>query len=314
MNDLKTLEHLAPIADEMLAGLHADENMKRRILMAARQKAAPRRALRTFAPALCCAALALVCVGVIGLYGGGDGAGDGTITIDTIAAGSKTSDSGLIVADLGDGAQVRAAGGSGGSLFASGAGDMPLVTVDGAVYRMLTKPQNVGASLLGGEIGQIAAHVEEPSLASEEEMNAGLSNIAEAGVSVYAVADVASTTLVAAQVDGKTRLFQRVSYAGKGPSGQTLEDTFSVRGQVSTLELSGVGTLTGEQANAVVDVLLDNATLKAADTTASRQMLTVTLDNGLQLQLGVSGDMLCGCGGWSCPEFFETFEAALAEG
>ena len=43
MNDLKTLEHLAPIADEMLAGLHADENMKRRILMAARQKAAPRR-------------------------------------------------------------------------------------------------------------------------------------------------------------------------------------------------------------------------------------------------------------------------------
>lgn len=313
MNDLKTLEHLAPIADEMLAGLHADENMKRRILMAARQKAAPRRALRTFAPALCCAALALICVSGIGLYAGG-GQEDGTILIDTIAAGNVPSENGVIVADLGDGAQVRAAGGSGGSLFASGAGDMPLVTVDGAVYRMLTKPQDVGASLLGGEIGQIAAHVEEPSLASEEEMNAGLSNIAEAGVSVYAVADVASTTLVAAQVDGKTRLFQRVSYAGKGPSGQTLEDTFSVRGQVSTLELSGVGTLTGEQANAVVDVLLDNATLKAADTTASRQMLTVTLDNGLQLQLGVSGDMLCGCGGWSCPEFFEAFEAALAEG
>ena len=32
---------------------------------------------------------------------------------------------------------------------------------------------------------------------------------------------------------------------------------------------------------------------------------------GHPLQLGVSGDMLCGCGGWSCPEFFEAFEAAL---
>ena len=28
-------------------------------------------------------------------------------------------------------------------------------------------------------------------------------------------------------------------------------------------------------------------------------------------QLGVSGDTLCGCGGWSCPEFFEAFEEAL---
>ena len=32
---------------------------------------------------------------------------------------------------------------------------------------------------------------------------------------------------------------------------------------------------------------------------------------GGKLQLGVSGDTLCGCGGWSCPEFFEAFEAAL---
>ena len=90
-----------------------------------------------------------------------------------------------------------------------------------------------------------------------------------------------------------------------------MEDTFSVRGKVKTLELSGVGTLSGEAANAAVDVLLDNATLQSADATARAQSLTVTLDNGLKLQLGVSGDTLCGCGGWSCPEFFEAFEAAL---
>ena len=37
----------------------------------------------------------------------------------------------------------------------------------------------------------------------------------------------------------------------------------------------------------------------------------ITLENGLRLQLGVSGDTLMGCGGWSCPEFFDAFEAAL---
>jgi len=58
-------------------------------------------------------------------------------------------------------------------------------------------------------------------------------------------------------------------------------------------------------------VQLDNASLKSADATANRQTLTVTLENGLKLQLGVSGDTLCGCGGWSCPEFFEAFESAL---
>ena len=61
----------------------------------------------------------------------------------------------------------------------------------------------------------------------------------------------------------------------------------------------------------VIAVLLDEAVLKSADMTARRQTLTVTLHNGLKLQLGVSGDTVCGCGGWSCPEFFDAFEAAL---
>ena len=69
--------------------------------------------------------------------------------------------------------------------------------------------------------------------------------------------------------------------------------------------------LTGSKANEVIAVLLDHATLRSADASARRQSLTVTLENGLRLQLGVSGDTLCGCGGWSCPEFFEAFEAAL---
>ena len=70
-------------------------------------------------------------------------------------------------------------------------------------------------------------------------------------------------------------------------------------------------TLTGEAANDAVATLLDHATLKSADMSAKKQTLTATLTNGLKLQLGVSGDTVSACGGWSCPEFFEAFESGL---
>lgn len=311
MNKEHALTRLGPIADEMLAGLHADSRMKQRIEAAARQAQAPkRRALRTFAPALCCAALALCCVGVWGMQRGGESA---TARIDAIAAGEGTTAvvGSTQVADLGDGAKVSAAAPRNTSLFATAEGDIPLVTVDGAVYCMLTSPKTLSSSLRGDAVGQVAQALAEPSLATAEQLSAGVSNVAAQGAAVYAVKGLSSATAVAAEVDGQLRVFQRVSYAGKGPGRETLEDTFDVRGQVSTLELSGVGTLTGQAANDAIAVLLDHATLKSADMTARKQSLTVTLESGVKLQLGVSGDTVCGCGGWSCPEFFEAFETAL---
>ena len=289
---------LGPIADEMLGGLHADSRMKQRIEAAARQARAPRRrALRTFAPALCCAALALYCVGVWGMQRGGQ---PETAQINAIAAGDGSTAvvGSTQIADLGDGAKVGAATPKNTSLFATAEGDIPLVTVNGAVYRMLTSPKALSSSLRGDEIGGVAEALAEPSLATAEQLSAGVSNVAAQGAAVYAVKGLSSATAVAAEVDGQLRVFQRVSYAGKGPGRETLE-------------LSGVGTLTGQAANDAIAVLLDHATLKSADMTAKKQSLTVTLESGVKLQLGVSGDTVCGCGGWSCPEFFEAFEAAL---
>lgn len=311
MNKEHALTGLGPIADEMLAGLHTDPGMRGRILAAARQAQAPkRRVMRGLAPALCCAALAIACVGAWNMQRTDEPA---TARIDTIAAGDGTVAiaSQTQVADLGDGAKVSEAVPKNTSLFATAENDIPLVTVNGAVYRMLTTPESLSSSLRGDEVGQIAEACAEPSLATAEQLSAGLSNVAAQGASVYAVKGVSSATAVAAEVGGRMRVFQRVSYAGKGPGKETLEDTFDVRGQVKTLELSGVGTLEGQAANDVMAVLLDNATLKSADATARKQSLTVTLESGLKLQLGVSGDTVCGCGGWSCPEFFEAFEAAL---
>ena len=311
MNKEHALTGLGPIADKMLAGLHTDPGMRGRILAAARQAQAPkRRVMRGLAPALCCAALAIACVGAWNMQRTDEPA---TARIDTIAAGDGTVAiaSQTQVADLGDGAKVSAAVPKNTSLFATAENDIPLVTVNGAVYRMLTTPESLSSSLRGDEVGQIAEACAEPSLATAEQLSAGLSNVAAQGASVYAVKGVSSATAVAAEVGGRMRVFQRVSYAGKGPGKETLEDTFDVRGQVKTLKLSGVGTLEGQSANDVMAVLLDNATLKSADATARKQSLTVTLESGLKLQLGVSGDTVCGCGGWSCPEFFEAFEAAL---
>ena len=337
MADLKNLDQLKPIADEMLAGLHADDAMKRRIRETALANAQggmrrkPSRMPRAFVPALCCAALAVACVGVVGF--GHTDAQPPIVQIQTINAGgtdeavneiagnagrSSTPIAGVLggsdaqlIADLGDGATVRSLPATDSSLFASTSGDIPLVAVGGAVYRMLGTPQAISPSLCGSAVGQIITFTEEPSLASDDARSAGLSNVADEGNAVYSISGIDSQTAVAAEVNGSLRVFQRVSYAGKGPGAQSLEDTFGVRGKASTLELSGVGTLTGDAANEALSVLLDNAVLVSPDASARRQFLTVTLTSGLKLQLGVSGDTLAGCGGWSCPEFFEAFEAAL---
>ena len=323
MFDPKSLDQLGPITGEMLGGLQADEAMRLRIKRAAAGGGRTRRTTAwRFVPAVCCAALALACVGIAvprlnqKSNTGNDAATLASepvaVAIDTIAAGEGAANvGGELVADLGDNARMRKAVPGAQTLFAEGEGDIPLLTVGSAVYQMLETPRDIGSSLLGGQVGAISMHDEQPSLASPQELAAGLSNVAETGAAVYAVRGMADSTMVACEVGGSMRVFQRVSYAGRGPAGASLEDTFSVRGKVKSAEPSGVGTLEGEQANEVIAVLLDNAALKSADATARRQTLTVTLENGLKLQLGVSGDTLCGCGGWSCPEFFEAFESAL---
>ena len=318
MFDEKSLDQLKPIADEMLGGLHADESMRLKIKRAAQEGGAMRRKpVMSFVPAVCCAALALCCVGVWSTTRHvTDQPGmvnePMTVSINTIAAGESAAfDGATMVADLNDNVMMKRSAPSGDTLFAEGSGDAPLITIGSGVYRMLKTPKDIGNSLLGESLGDVALFDERPSLASPKEMSAGLSNVAQQGAVIYSLRGLAKTTAVAAEVDGSMRIFQRVSYAGRGPSGDSLEETFSVRGKVKEAELSGVGTIKGDKANEVIAILLDQAVLKSADAALGRQTLTVTLDSGLKLQLGVSGDTICGCGGWSCPEFFEAFEAAL---
>ena len=57
MFDLKSLDQLGPITDEMLGGLHADEAMRLKIKRAAAEgKTTVRKPKVRFVPAVCCAA------------------------------------------------------------------------------------------------------------------------------------------------------------------------------------------------------------------------------------------------------------------
>ena len=204
MNKLDSLDRLGPITDEMLAGLHADQQMKARIRAAAngQGRAKKRPVQRALVPALCCAALAFVCVGAVNLRGVSPA--PQAAQIETIAAGDGAAVMMMRsnqVADLGDHARVSAAAPSDESLFAAGKDDIPLLAVDGAVYRMLTTPKDVGNSLLGESLGDVALFDEQPSLASPKEMSAGLSNIAPQGTVIYSLKGLSKKTAVAAEVD-----------------------------------------------------------------------------------------------------------------
>lgn len=320
MNDLKMLEELRPTANQLLSGLTADEAMRQRIRREARQKSPARPSFR-LVPTVCSVALvaALAFVFTPRVAPSVDTPQPAAMArIASIPAGSQESsdlsafsENAALVADLGNGASVKSHSASTGSLFESRGSEFAVVSVDGAVYRMLETPADIGASLLGAQVGSVSVNTDTPSLASAADLSAGLSNVCAQGTAVYAVGGLSSQTAVAAQVDGRTRVFQRVSFAGRGPGSGALENTLDIRGKVRSLELSGVGTAEGETAAALTRTLLDSAQLVSADATARKQFLTITLTNGLRLQLGVSGDTLCACGGWSCPEFFEAFEAAL---
>lgn len=323
MNKMKSLDQLGPIADEMLAGLHADDTLKLRVRQAAAKPARRRAGYRWAPAAVSFAALAVVCALALPRLGGnavsvglikGDDSNP-TVSIAAIAAGTQDAHSPKVLADLSAGAMVRSVSREDGSLMESVGGDIAMISWEGSVYRMLKTPQDIRTlpgCAVGECVGEIGLYVQEPSLCPKERLQENVSNVAPEGSQIYTISGQDQSSLLAVLFDDEMRVFQRVSYAeGNGPANWPLEHSFDVRGRVDTLELTGMGMLEGEAADRVAGVLLDNAMLVSPDGFAQGRYLTVTLDSGIRLQLGVSGDTLYGLGGWSCPEFFEAFEAAL---
>lgn len=307
------LRNLPETANEAMGGLQATPFLKARIDRAAAEGSKANRgrfALLKWAPALGCAAAALV-IGLYALPFGGKDQADPLIHSNTLGATTAPAD--VLTADLGRGSVFISSNSSKPGYRSIWSdvkeGSFPMIGVNGKFYRMLTSPNAVSSNLLGAQIATISEFTTEPSLSGTDVV---LSNAATSGTAVYAIQGVSENTLVAAQVNGRTRLFQRVSFNGNALRGkERLADTLALSGQVIAMELSGVGTVTDPAAcETLLTTLLGCASYESSGSISSKKALLIELENGLVLQMAVKGDSLAACGVWSCPEFFEAFEQA----
>lgn len=306
------LKQLPETVDRTLAALTADEALKRRIERAAmnpERESVRRPVYRTLVPAL---SLALVLIiGAAAAIPALRGAGQHGRIITSQAAGSPTDMEEHRDNELGQGRVTVAATDvpEYRSLWEGTTGSFPLIGVNGSYYRMMTDPASVDAKLLGESLGRVSEFTTEPSLSGTDVI---LSNAATLGTNVYAI-DRMGGTLVAAEVKGVMRLFQRVSFNGNALQGsESLADTLQLAGHIVSMELSDVGVVTDASAcERLFQILLDDASYDSSGSVSARQSLLIYLDNGLTVQLAVRNDKLAACGTWSCPEFFEEFEDAL---
>ena len=241
---MKQLEQLPEMTAEMLGGLHAAQDLKDEILRdgaLARKDGkkhyrnspwaavAPEKRRATRAGRV----LATVCTFafVIGLLVGiplmiANPNHDNGALISTQIGGDPSAQPALgsLALDLPKGSisisQREKPGYRGIWAPASGA-NFPLLCVDGRYYRLLTNPTSLGSDLTGSALGTVDAYTSEPALTS----GGIVSNIVPQGETVYSVNGM-SGAMVAANVDGSMRVFQRVSFGNTAlKGGEGLADT-----------------------------------------------------------------------------------------
>lgn len=312
---MKRLEELRPVAERQLGGLTANPALLAKIKLAAAAGHSVRKR-PVWQPILAACAALLFCVGAVGaaLWGGATPISDpDNHVIDSYSAGDdKPTTAPALKGDVPVGSVSMSAGGraSANTLFESGDGSsFPLVRVSGATYRMLTSPDGVSQSLLGDALGSVSEFTMEPALGTGDIV----SNTVEVGKPVYAVSGM-NGALLAAEVGGTTRVFQRVSYAGTAIiGGESLRDTLCGSATATSLTWDGVGTVTdADTVAALMDALLGGADY-AGTAMSGKGSLQIGLSNGLTLQLLADDDTVSACGTWSCPDFFEAFHEAVGQ-
>jgi len=297
------LEQLPQVAEETLGGLHADPGLLHRV---------PKRPAARITPQGRALAFALSLALVLGLgaltfsqmpqaipqvshqqAGSAEGLPEGSRSLADVPRDSLV----LSQEDRPDyqGVWARSSG-----------GNFPLIRLDGRYYRLLNSPTDA-RGLIGQALGTVALTTDEPALDRSGDV---LSSVVGTGEDVYAVNGLGGGA-VAAMVEGRMRVFQRVSFAGSALIGsESLRDTLPAG--ASTLQLSGVGSVTDPALVArLMDTLLSQAAFQGSQLNETGQALLIHYPNGLVLQMAVSGTSLGACGTWSCPPFFEAFQAAV---
>ena len=311
---MSRLEDLKEVADRNLGGLKADTRLLHEILNAKTPTPERKTNWRPIL-AISMAAVLLLVAGVIGLpqltrY-------DGDINVVTRSAGGDNAPQTVqLTANVPAGSVniSESAGSAPGyqNLFASGqSANFPLLKVGERTYRMLTGAVSASTGQLGRQLGTVTEFTSEPAISS----SAIVSNTVEAGKSVYAINGMDSA-LLAAEVQGTLRVFQRVSYSGTAVVGaETLKDVLTGGVEATALELSDVGRINDAgEAQALMELLFSSARYEgASESSAAGQSLLIKLANGMTVQMNIKNGTLYACGAWSSPEFFDAFQNAITD-
>ncbi len=303
-----SLDKLPQVAQECLGGLRADESLRQRILQP--RPVQIRRALPVRALAFACSLIFVLGLGAAGIHSILNAA-TGVPRINTLAAGSLPEGTRTKAQDVPRGSiTLNASGSKPGYLgvWADSSGaNFPLIRAEGRYYRLLQNPTEINQDMLGPGLGSVSAFTDEPAL---DHSNAIISNTVPAGSAVHILSGMEGSA-IAAPVDGRLRVFQRVSFGGTALIGrESLRSTLT--GQVTGLQLSDVGIVTGQDKVAeLMNMLLSTAVYQSPATRAAEQALLIQYANGIVLQMAVKGSSLIACGTWSAPDFIAAFEAAV---
>lgn len=312
---MKRLENLPQIAQRQLGGLEATPTILAKAKLEAAESRSSRRSRMMLRPVLAVCAALVVFAGAIAAFTTGEQpilSPAPVNMLDSHSAGTQTAPTEVprTLSDVPSGSISMSAGmrRSGDTLFADlGSATFPLITLDGATYRLLSSPDAISSALLGDALGTVSEFNLEPALGS----GGVVSNAVACGESVYSISGM-DGALVAANVDGALRVFQRVSYAGTAIIGtEALADTLCAPDQAAWIEVSGLGRVDDrETVQALMSALLDYADYTGTSMSGSNSM-RIGLSNGLTLQLLAGEDTVSACGTWSCPDFFEAFMEAV---
>ncbi len=302
------LDRLPQIANETLGGLKADAALYQKIKQKANSpRPKPAFPLRRVAAAAV-SLLLVITLGAVGINQLTDRPAE-LPEIITKTAG-QLPEGALLSADLPRGSISLGQPGSvpgyqGVWAKASGA-NFPLIRVNSAYYRLLSNPTSIDSSMLGTTLGTVEVYTDEPALDSSGQT---LSNVVPAGTRISQVSGM-SGTAVAAELDGKLRVFQRVSYSGIALlGGEKLSST--LQGSVVGLQLSGVGTVTDPgKVSGLLSALFNESSYQSGSTRTTNQALLIQYSNGIVLQMAVKDNSLIACGTWTNPGFIEAFAEA----
>ena len=202
---MKRLENLSEIANRQLGGLEASPTLLAKINLEAAEKKQPRSIRAVMRPMVAVCAALVLCVGAVL-----------TITQEDSIPGLPANDNVLHSRSAGMQAlpteQPRTAGDvphgsismsaastrADSTLFApEGSNTFPLISLNGATYRMLTAPDALSSALLGETLGTVTEFNIEPALSA----GGVVSNAVSLGENVYAIGNSGSA-LVAANANG----------------------------------------------------------------------------------------------------------------